>query len=85
MNPNEPFVRPFSLYRHHDVSGLSGEGIVADGAVFPSGKAIMEWRGGEQGLTSVATYPDVATLIAIHGHNGSTEIHWHNDSEPATA
>lgn len=61
----------FYLERAEDVSGVSGTGIVADGVVFPDGKAILNWRtsGG-----STAIYPSIEALEKIHGHEGRTKV-----------
>src|SRR5215831_18898658 len=40
-----PKVRMFHLLRDEDPSGVSGVGRVAVGAVFPSGKVVLEWLG----------------------------------------
>jgi len=63
--------KEFYLLRKVDVSGTSGTGIVARGVVFPSGKAIMEWTSFH---TSMGIYNNVDDVLAIHGHNGATEV-----------
>jgi hypothetical protein len=64
-------VTRFYLHRDEDLTGTSGEGIVAYGAVLPSGKAIIEWV---THLTSVAIYDSLVVLEQIHGHEGRTKI-----------
>ncbi|MFJ6559927.1 hypothetical protein ACIQMV_08600 [Streptomyces sp. NPDC091412] len=69
-----PAAAPFILRRHHDVTGVSGTGIVADGALFPAaGKsvAVVRWRG-ERGSTVI--WDNLAHVKEIHGHDGSTVI-----------
>lgn len=72
--PRQPDTYPvkrFYLLRKEDLTGMSGEGIVAFGVVLPSGKAILEWV---TQLTSVALYDDLGSLEAIHGHEDRTKI-----------
>jgi hypothetical protein len=72
-----------------DVSGVSGEGVVADGMMFddpwsvdlPDGRqakyspgwCLVRWRG-ERASTSL--WRSVDDLAAIHGHGGATRIVW---------
>lgn len=63
----------FYLFRKDDESGVSGLGFVAEGTRFKNGKIAMAWRTDK---TSVAVYDDMATLVAIHGHNGKTVVVW---------
>ncbi|MFF0143564.1 hypothetical protein ACFYRN_45175 [Streptomyces sp. NPDC005227] len=69
-----PAASPFVLRRHHDVTGVSGTGIVADGVVFPAaGKSVtvLRWRG-DRGSTVV--WDNVGHAKEIHGHDGNTVI-----------
>lgn len=63
-------MRRFVLARHHDPSGISGVGIVAEG---------IEWRGGTADLHWVTEHETfvhwpggIAAILAVHGHQGST-------------
>ena len=69
-------MRRFHLVRTGDVSGCSGVGIVAEGAVFRNGKAVMTWFGGNIGKQSTGIYDSVEDLICIHGHEGRTAIEY---------
>lgn len=63
--------RPFLLFRHHDVSGVSGTGVVAEGIEWTDGTASMRWRGDR---VSTSFYPNgLISLRAIHGHGRTTE------------
>jgi len=62
-------VRRFQLERDVDVSGVSGTGTVAFGAQAPDGTCVLWWA---SGLESTTIYPNMATLLAIHGHGGMT-------------
>jgi len=67
-------VSPFALRRHEDVTGVSGTGIVADGALFPAagkGQAIVRWRG-ERG--SMVVWDNLRHAIEVHGHDGRTTV-----------
>ncbi|MFD9569955.1 hypothetical protein ACFWBI_08935 [Streptomyces sp. NPDC059982] len=72
--------RRFHLLRHHDVTGVSGEGIVADGILWPDGTASVRWRGEHPSVV----FWDQGQLSVdhVHGHGGHTEIVW--DDEPLT-
>jgi hypothetical protein len=66
-------IRTFRLVRSEDVSGVSGTGAVAWGAVFPDGVAVLRWKtaGG-----STAVYDSVEDVERIHGHDGKTRLEW---------
>ena len=66
-------IRTFRMVRVKDVSGISGVGVVAWGAVFPDGVAVLRWRtaGG-----STAVYNSVEDVERIHGHDGRTVLAW---------
>lgn len=66
-------MRRFYLYRSHDVSGVSGTGIVAEGVEFSDGSAVLRWR---SELSSTGFYKSVLELEKIHGHEGSTRLVW---------
>lgn len=66
-------AKQFILVRKEDVSGTSGTGVVAEGVEFSNGQAVLHWL---SQLDSVAVYANVKTLIAIHGHDGRTELVW---------
>lgn len=65
--------RPFHLVRHEDPSGVSGTGVVAEGAVWSSGSVALHWPGHPRATSVWASLDD---LLAAHGHGGSTEIRW---------
>jgi hypothetical protein len=61
----------FHLLRLDDVSGVSGTGRVAEGVVFSNGLVAVAWLSDHP---SVAVYPSVAAVEAIHGHGGRTVL-----------
>lgn len=64
-------IQPFYLHRKQDVNGVSGTGIVAVGAVFPGGEAVVQWLT----FTSTIThFKSIDHVKEIHGHDGATEI-----------
>lgn len=72
-NPSDDDPRRFILIRKEDVTGVSGTGVVVWGVVFPDGTATYRWN------TPTATTcvgDSIDDVIAIHGHNGATELVW---------
>lgn len=61
----------FLLYRTEDLSGVSGDGYVAEGAMFGNGKVAVCWRGE---TSSINIYDSIFDCEQVHGHNGATEI-----------
>lgn len=76
--PSSPFPRRFFLFRHADVSGVSGTGVVAEGVEWTDGTASLRWRG--QWPSTVA-WDDIGLITGAHGHQGATELRW-IDPEP---
>ena len=66
-------MRRFVFNRTEDKGGVSGTGIVAEGAQFGNGKVAIAWLTKH---TSVAIYDNMKTVKAIHGHGGATKIEW---------
>jgi hypothetical protein len=68
-------VRPrtFELVRFRDLSGVSGTGVVAEGCVFTDGSVALRWRGNNP---ATAVWPDLESVLAVHGHQGATEVRW---------
>ncbi|WP_405911338.1 hypothetical protein OG529_04240 [Streptomyces longwoodensis] len=77
--------RRFTLRRHHDVSGVSGAGAVADGVLWPDGTASVRWRGAHP--SAVFWDRGRVSVEFIHGHQGATEIVMldQDDEQPAEA
>lgn len=63
--------RIFKLWRVVDETGISGTGLIAEGALFGDGTCALRWRTKH---ASTAIYKDLATLVAIHGHGGKTQV-----------
>ena len=63
--------RTFRILRLKDVSGVSGEGLVAEGCVFHDGQAVLSWFGRHH---TIEVAPNIEDIIAIHGHNGLTKV-----------
>ena len=66
-------MRRFVLWRHEDVSGVSGTGMVAEGVEFSDGRVVLRWRGSHPSFT---LFKSVQDLVAVHGHQGRTEVQW---------
>ena len=58
--------------------------MVAEGCVFTDGSVALRWRGNNP---ATAVWPDVESVLAVHGHQGATEVRWlqDEDSEPDDA
>lgn len=67
-------MKRFVLERSQDVSGISGTGTVAEGIEFTDGVCVLRWKTAP--VASTAIYDTVADLIAVHGHEGATQLVW---------
>jgi hypothetical protein len=74
-------LRRFELHRHEDVTGVSGAGVVASGVWWPEADVVaLRWH--SEWPTSVVFHErGLASVEAVHGHGGSTELVW---LDPAT-
>lgn len=68
-------ARMFQLVRDEDETGISGTGIVAEGIEFSNGMCALCWL---TAMHSVAVYPNIRQLEAIHGHNGRARVVFHD-------
>ena len=74
-------LRRFHFERKKDASGVSGCGRVAEGCLFTdTGEAVVHWLGK---YGSINFYHSIEHVVAVHGHEGSTEIVF-DDPQPAT-
>lgn len=72
----------FTLQRDQDMTGISGTGVVAHGAVFPDGTTVVRWRelapgdpNYDRGVrATTVVFPNLAAVEALHGHAGATRI-----------
>lgn len=71
-------IRIGVFWRHEDETGVSGEGLVADVVEFPNGTCIYHWRGA---TPSMAIYPNIKQMEAVHGHGGKTEVVFYSEIE----
>ena len=76
--PTEFQMRRFYLRRDTDESGVSGQGIVAEGVELSSGKVILTFR---SHLGSVQILDRVKVRKSTSDHKGATKIVW-IDPEP---
>ena len=74
--------RRFVLMRDEDVTGVSGTGTVAEGVHWPHGDVVaLRWT--SEWPTSVVFHDrGIASVEAIHGHNGKTRIVWLDEEAP---
>jgi hypothetical protein len=68
----------FALVRDTDVTGVSGTGEIAEGVRFSNGTVVLSWRPQLERAanSSVAVWPELESMIAIHGHDGATRVVW---------
>jgi hypothetical protein len=69
----ELFIRTGELFRHRDVSDVSGTGVVAQIVQLGNGNVVLGWLGEHP---STAVWPDVNSVLEVHGHKGATVIYW---------
>lgn len=70
-------MRRFYFDRQTDVSGTSGTGAVCEGVQFSDGSVVLRWRTSPH--SSIAIYKNIEAAVYIHGHDGSTNLHWIDD------
>jgi hypothetical protein len=63
----------FQLHRDHDVSGVSGTGVVADGVLWPDHSVAIRWRGEHPSTVVWARFDDA---YHVHAHGGATRFVW---------
>ena len=71
-------MRLFRLERDEDESGMSGVGVVAMGAEYPSGRCVMEWI---VPPFTMGWYQAVQDVETVHGHQGKTRVIWLDEVE----
>lgn len=80
FNPMSPHdgILTFDVFRKEDVSGTSGDGAVAMGAMFPDGTVVVQWQ---THVRSVVIYNSMADALYIHGHKDRTGLRFHDCTE----
>jgi hypothetical protein len=68
-------ARMFELHRDHDVSGVSGTGVVAEGIEFSDGTVALRWLSAWP-TSVVFNDRGMESVLAIHGHGGATRVVW---------
>ncbi|WP_185446901.1 hypothetical protein [Kribbella qitaiheensis] len=82
QNTMQQKPRLFQLVRHTDVTGVRGTGTLAEGVEWSDGAVTVRWRG--RWPATSAWDGGVDALLAVHGHNGRTQIHWLPTAQPQT-
>lgn len=72
-------MRRFHFNRVEDASGVSGTGRVAEGVLFDNGLVALSWNSVHK---CVNVYTSLAEMMAVHGHEGKTELVW-VDGDPS--
>lgn len=70
---SENCPKPFALYRHQDVTGVSGSGTVAHGVQFADGTTVLRWLGE---YASTVIWESLDAAMQVHGHDGRTRVVW---------
>ncbi|MGV4984551.1 hypothetical protein ACVB8X_14110 [Streptomyces sp. NRAIS4] len=73
------FPQTFIVQRDQDVSGVSGEGVIAEGVQFSDGWVVTHWLDQppmNEPKTDVWHNKGAEPFQRIHGHGGSTRIVW---------
>lgn len=77
-------IRRFQLHRDEDETGISGTGVVAEGALFSDGMVVLRWT--TQWPTSTVFHDRGMDAVKhIHGHNGKTRIVWLDEEDDDVA
>lgn len=63
----------FYLKRDEDPSGISGTGYIAEGVQWTDKSVTLRWRGH---MSSLVHYKRMEDAVAVHGHNGLTQVKW---------
>lgn len=66
-------IKLYKLVRKKDIHGVSGIGLIALIAVFPSGRAILEWVSSNHPTLTIFN-GGIQEIELIHGHNGTTTV-----------
>ena len=74
-------LRRFYFDRQTDVSGTSGIGAIVEGIEFSDGQVVLRWRTTPH--SSIALYKSMEAAVYIHGHNGSTNLHYIDEEQPS--
>ena len=64
-------MKLFYLNRLKDITGVSGNGKVAEGVVFDNGKVCLMWI---VGIESIVIHESLENLIKVAGHDGNTQV-----------
>lgn len=77
VDPDRPpaGARAFHLVRYDDVSGVSGTGIVANGAQMPDGTIALRWCVPDLPSTW-NLFDSLEDLLRLNGHKGRTVVKW---------
>ena len=68
-------MRIFHLHRTEDISGNTGNGVVAEGVVLSNGKAVVSFYPSPQmQVSSVIIYDNIAEAEAVHAHGGRAKL-----------
>lgn len=67
----------YNLVRHHDVTGVSGEGQVGTVVEFDDGHTVLHW---DTETPSTTVYTDIRHITALHGHGGASTLELYDNT-----
>lgn len=71
-------IRRFLLIRNQNSPGIS-EDVLAEGTVFSDGLSVIRWL---HEPCSMAVFNTVDDVLAVHGHEGETQLHFVDQNDP---
>jgi len=66
-------MKRFYLSRRQDQTGVSGDGMVAEGILFSDGTVVLRWL---SSTPSTVIYAELGDVNKVHGHDGKTVVVW---------
>lgn len=76
--PSVSQISRFLLIREKDLTGVSGTGEVAEGAVFTNGMVVICWL---REPFAMGVYQTLEDLLFVHGHEGQTQVKFIDQGE----
>lgn len=65
LTKGEAGMRPFTVLRQDDATGVSGTGVVVEGVLFACGQCVVHWLTPAP-LGSIVIWPSFASFYEVH-------------------